>query len=197
MLESQLKLAQANGYAERDPSADMLGHDAARKICILASLCFGKHVFPDEVETEGITTIAKEDVEFAKAWGGVIKLIGRAKKQDSNKISATVGPCLIKNGCQLASVTDVFNAILVRGDAVGDVVFYGRGAGKFPTASAVVADVIDCAKHTERRKLIGWDAYEKDYVVNPLEQSSALYVRAAVSSYDAAAVAIKAAFDGA
>ena len=196
-FQEALKLAQANGYAERDPSADILGHDAARKICILASLCFGKHVFPDEVETEGITTIAKEDVEFAKTWGGVIKLIGRAKKQDSNKISATVGPCLIKNGCQLASVTDVFNAILVRGDAVGDVVFYGRGAGKFPTASAVVADVIDCAKHTERRKLIGWDAYEKDYVVNPLEQSSALYVRAAVSSYDAAAVAIKAAFDGA
>ena len=196
-FQEALKLAQANGYAERDPSADILGHDAARKICILASLCFGKHVFPDEVETEGITTIAKEDVEFAKTWGGVIKLIGRAKKQDSNKISATVGPCLIKNGCQLASVTDVFNAILVRGDAVGDVVFYGRGAGKFPTASAVVADVIDCAKHTERRKLIGWDAYEKDYVVNPLEQSSALYVRAAVSSYDATAAAIKAAFDGA
>ena len=196
-FQEALKLAQANGYAERDPSADILGHDAARKICILASLCFGKHVFPDEVETEGITTIAKEDVEFAKTWGGVIKLIGRAKKQDSNKISATVGPCLIKNGCQLASVTDVFNAILVRGDAVGDVVFYGRGAGKFPTASAVVADVIDCAKHTERRKLIGWDTYEKDYVVNPLEQSSALYVRAVVSSYDAAAVAIKAAFDGA
>ena len=196
-FQEALKLAQANGYAERDPSADILGHDAARKICILASLCFGKHVFPDEVETEGITTIAKEDVEFAKAWGGVIKLIGRAKKQDSNKISATVGPCLIKNGCQLASVTDVFNAILVRGDAVGDVVFYGRGAGKFPTASAVVADVIDCAKHTERRKLIGWDAYEKDYVVNPLEQSSALYVRAAVSSYDVATAAIKAAFDGA
>lgn len=196
-FQEALKLAQANGYAERDPSADILGHDAARKICILASLCFGKHVFPDEVETEGITTIAKEDVEFAKAWGGVIKLIGRAKKQDSNKISATVGPCLIKNGCQLASVTDVFNAILVRGDAVGDVVFYGRGAGKFPTASAVVADVIDCAKHTERRKLIGWEAYEKDYVVNPLEQSSSLYVRAAVSAYDAAAAAIEAAFDGA
>ncbi len=196
-FQEALKLAQANGYAERDPSADILGHDAARKICILASLCFGKHVFPDEVETEGITTIAKEDVEFAKAWGGVIKLIGRAKKQDSNKISATVGPCLIRNGCQLASVTDVFNAILVRGDAVGDVVFYGRGAGKFPTASAVVADVIDCAKHTERRKLIGWEAYEKDYVVNPLEQSSSLYVRAAVSAYDAAAAAIEAAFDGA
>ena len=146
-FDEALKIAQANGYAERDPSADILGHDAARKICILASLCFGKHVYPDEVETEGITNIASEDVEFAKVWGGVIKLIGRAKKLSSGKISATVGPCLIKNGCQLASVSDVFNAILVRGDAVGDTVFYGRGAGKFPTASAVVADMIEAAKH--------------------------------------------------
>ena len=194
-FDEALKIAQANGYAERDPSADILGHDAARKICILASLCFGKHVYPDEVETEGITNIASEDVEFAKVWGGVIKLIGRAKKLSSGKISATVGPCLIKNGCQLASVSDVFNAILVRGDAVGDTVFYGRGAGKFPTASAVVADVIDCAKHTEKRKLIGWDDAENDYVINPLEQSSSLYIRAAVNNYNAVAEKIKALFN--
>ena len=193
-FDEALKIAQANGYAERDPSADILGHDAARKICILASLCFGKHVYPDEVETVGITNIASEDVEFAKVWGGVIKLIGRAKKLSSGKISATVGPCLIKNGCQLASVSDVFNAILVRGDAVGDTVFYGRGAGKFPTASAVVADVIDCAKHTEKRKLIGWDDAENDYVINPLEQSSSLYIRATANDYNAVAEKIKALF---
>ena len=196
-FDEALKIAQANGYAERDPSADILGHDAARKICILASLCFQKHVYPNEVETAGITEIAKEDVEFAKAWGGVIKLIGRAEKQASGKISATVGPCLIKNGCQLASVTDVFNAILVRGDAVGDVVFYGRGAGKFPTASAVVADVIDCAKHTEKRKLIGWGPAENDYVINPDEQSSSLYVRAAVNDYDDTYNKVNSSFDGA
>ena len=195
-FDDALKIAQANGYAERDPSADILGHDAARKICILASLCFQSHVYPDEVETEGITNISKEDVEYAKAWGGVIKLIGRAKKHDSGKISATVGPCLIKNGCQLASVTDVFNAILVRGDAVGDVVFYGRGAGKFPTASAVVADVIDCAKHTDKRKLIGWGPAENDYVINPTEQSSSLYIRASVSDYNEACNKINATFDG-
>lgn len=194
-FDEALKIAQANGYAERDPSADILGHDAARKICILASLCFGKHVYPDEVETEGITNIASEDVEFAKVWGGVIKLIGRAKKLSSGKISATVGPCLIKNGCQLASVSDVFNAILVRGDAVGDTVFYGRGAGKFPTASAVVADVIDCAKHTEKRKLIGWDDAENDYVINPHEQSSSLYIRAAVTDYNTVSEKIKALFN--
>lgn len=196
-FDEALKIAQANGYAERDPSADILGHDAARKICILASLCFQKHVYPDEVETEGITNISKEDVEYAKAWGGVIKLIGRSKKLESGKISATVGPCLIKNGCQLASVTDVFNAILVRGDAVGDVVFYGRGAGKFPTASAVVADVIDCAKHTERRKLIGWEAAEKNYVIDPLEQSTELYVRAEVESYNDAKAKVLSAFENA
>ena len=195
-FDEALKLAQANGYAERDPSADILGHDAARKICILASLCFQKHVYPSEVETEGITNISKEDVEYAKAWGGVIKLIGRAKKVASGKISATVGPCLIKNGCQLASVTDVFNAILVRGDAVGDVVFYGRGAGKFPTASAVVADVIDCAKHTEKRKLLGWDDAENDYVISPLMQSSSLYVRALADNYNSAKEKIESIFDG-
>ncbi len=195
-FDEALKLAQANGYAERDPSADILGHDAARKICILASLCFQKHVYPSEVETEGITNISKEDVEYAKSWGGVIKLIGRAKKVASGKISATVGPCLIKNGCQLASVTDVFNAILVRGDAVGDVVFYGRGAGKFPTASAVVADVIDCAKHTEKRKLLGWEDAENDYVISPLMQSSSLYVRALADNYNSAKEKIETIFDG-
>ena len=190
-FDDALKIAQANGYAERDPSADILGHDAARKICILASLCFQSHVFPDEVETEGITNISKADVDYAKAWGGVIKLIGRAQKQDSGKISATVGPCLIKNGCQLASVSDVFNAILVRGDAVGDTVFYGRGAGKFPTASAVVADIIDCAKHTEKRKLFGWGPAENDYVIDPTEQSSSLFVRAVVTDYKAVSEQLK------
>ncbi len=196
-FDEALKIAQANGYAERDPSADILGHDAARKICILASLCFGKHVYPDEVEAEGIVNISKEDVEYAKVWGGVIKLIGRAKKLENGKISATVGPCLIKNGCQLASVTDVFNAILVRGDAVGDVVFYGRGAGKFPTASAVVADVIDCAKHTDRRKLIGWEAAENDYVINPYEQSSELYVRVVANDYNSVVEKVKDTFSDA
>ena len=182
-FEDALKLAQDNGYAERDPSADILGHDAARKICILASLCFGKHVYPDAVETEGITNITSEDVAYAKNWGGVIKLIGRAKLNDSGKISATVGPCLIQNLSQLASVDDVFNAILVRGDAIGDVVFYGKGAGKLPTASAVVADVIDCAKHTAKRKAFGWGPAEENYVIDPLLQSTALYVRAETQDY--------------
>ncbi len=182
-FDEALKLAQDNGYAERDPSADIHGHDAARKICILASLCFGKHVYPDAVETEGITNITPEDVAYAKDWGGVIKLIGRAKLNDNERISATVGPCLIQNHSQLASVDDVFNAILVRGDAIGDVVFYGKGAGKLPTASAVVADVIDCAKHSTKRKNFGWGPAIDNYVIDPLLQSTSLYVRATTDDY--------------
>ena len=147
-FEDALKLAQDNGYAERDPSADILGFDACRKVCILASLCFGKHVYPDQVHTEGITEITLEDVEYAKDWGGVIKLLGRARKSEDGKhIYAIVSPAFVDHHSQLASVDDVFNAILVRGDAIGDVVFYGRGAGKLPTASAVVADVVDALKH--------------------------------------------------
>ncbi|MBE6801605.1 MAG: homoserine dehydrogenase [Ruminococcaceae bacterium] len=194
-FEDALKLAQDNGYAERDPSADIHGHDAARKICILASLCFGKHVYPDAVETVGITEITPEDVAYAKNWGGVIKLIGRAKLNDNEKISITVGPCLIQNHSQLASVDDVFNAILVRGDAIGDVVFYGRGAGKLPTASAVVADVIDCAKHTAKRKAFGWGPAEDNYVIDALLQSTSLYVRAETDDYVAAFNAVNKAFE--
>ncbi len=190
-----LKLAQDNGYAERDPSADILGHDAARKICILASLCFGKHVYPDFVETTGITEITPEDVDYAKSWGGVIKLIGRAVQNDNGKIIITVGPSLIQNHCQLASVDDVFNAILVRGDAIGDVVFYGKGAGKLPTASAVVADIIDCAKHTAKRKAFGWGPDEDNYVIDPLLNNGALYVRAEATDYVTAFNAVNKAFE--
>ena len=194
-FEDALKLAQDNGYAERDPSADILGHDAARKICILASLCFGKHVYPNAVETAGITEITPEDVAYAKNWGGVIKLIGRAVQNDDGKIIITVGPSLIQNHSQLASVDDVFNAILVRGDAIGDVVFYGKGAGKLPTASAVVADIIDCAKHTARRKAFGWGPAEDNYVIAPNLNCGALYVRAETDDYVAAFNAVNGAFE--
>lgn len=188
-----LKLAQENGYAEKDPTADIEGHDACRKICILAALCFGKHVYPDSVYTEGITKIALEDVEYVRDFGGVIKLLGSAKRVSDSQISATVGPAVVKNGSQLASVSGVFNAILVRGNAIGDVVFYGQGAGKLPTASAVVADVIDCAKHTVRRKEIGWAQGSDNYVVPYTQLETALYVRAAVADKAAAVQAAQAA----
>lgn len=184
-FDEALLLAQKNGYAERDPSADVDGFDACRKICILAALCFGKHVYPEEVHTEGIREISLADVDYAHSWGGVIKLIARAKKLDNGKISALVSPCFVEGHSQLAGVDDVFNAILVRGDAIGDVVFYGRGAGKMPTASAVVADVIDCAKHIEKRKFFGWQNSEPNYVADYLDVPTSFYVR--VSTQDAAA----------
>ena len=165
-FDEALKIAQEKGYAEKDPTADVEGHDACRKVCILASLAFGKHVYPSQVETEGITNITLEDVSYINSANGVIKLLGQIKYIDDNRIAAFVSPPVVYNGSQLASVKDVFNAILVRGDAVGDVCFYGPGAGKLPTASAVVADIIDCAKHTERKKIFGWGAGDEDYVVD-------------------------------
>ncbi len=159
-----LALAQQLGYAERDPSADVEGADACRKICILASLAFGTHVYPEDVHTEGITRITLEDVAYADAWGGVIKLIGQVKMLESGKITIMVAPMFISRESQLANVDDVFNGILVRGDATGDVVFYGKGAGKLPTASAVVADVIDCVKHFKARKYLFWEDAKPGYV---------------------------------
>lgn len=193
-FEDALKLAQDNGYAEKDPTADIEGQDACRKICILASLCFGKHVYPDSVHTEGITKIALEDVAYVRNYGGVIKLLGRAKRLDNGKISAMVSPAVVMDGSQLASVRDVFNAILVRGDAIGDVVFYGKGAGKLPTASAVVADVIDCAKHVGRKKAFGWGPSEDDYVVDYKTLTTSLYVRASVTDKAAALENVEAKF---
>lgn len=186
-----LKLAQDNGYAEKDPTADIEGHDACRKICILASLCFGHHVYPESVYTEGITKITLQDVEYIRDFGGVIKLLGRAKRLSDEKISAMVSPAVVLNGSQLASVTDVFNAILVRGDAIGDVVFYGKGAGKLPTASAVVADVIDCAKHVDRKKAFGWGKSLENYVVDHKTLETALYIRTEVGDKAAALQALE------
>lgn len=181
-FEDALKLAQKNGYAEKDPTADIEGHDACRKVCILASLAFGKHVYPSQVETEGISNITLEDVSYIHSANGVIKLLGQIKYIDENNIAAFVSPAVVYNGSQLASVRDVFNAILVRGDAVGDVCFYGRGAGKLPTASAVVADMVDCAKHIDRRKVFGWGPGEEDYVVDYKTQlEMPFYVRAKLS----------------
>ena len=190
-FDEALKIAQENGYAEKDPTADVEGFDACRKICILASLVYGKHVYPDGVYTEGITKIDLADVEYARAWGGVIKLIGMAKRLDENKIAAMVSPAFIPRTSQLAAVDDVFNAILVRGDATGDVVFYGRGAGKLPTASAVVADVIDCARHTNKKRVFGWGDAVPDYVIDHLDVETSLYVRASAKSPDDALAAAR------
>ena len=162
-FEDALALAQKLGYAERDPSADVGGHDACRKICILASLAFGKHVLPEQVHTEGITEVSLTDVQYAAACDSVIKLIGRAVRTEDG-VTCLVAPMILSRDNLLAGVDDVFNGIMVRGDSVGDVVFVGRGAGKLPTASAVVADVIDEAKHLHARKYLFWAPGEEGFV---------------------------------
>ena len=172
-----LSNAQELGYAEKDPTADIEGFDACRKICILASLGFGKHVYPNQVKTKGITDITLEDVEYANQLGYVIKLIGKARKLDNGKVTASVAPSLVSRSNMLSGVTDVFNAIMVRGDEVGDVMFYGRGAGKFPTASAVVGDVIDCAKHLGARKYVFWEDSKSDFITDSSDDITKLYVR--------------------
>ena len=141
-FEKALSEAQEMGYAERDPSADIEGHDACRKICILAALAFGEHVYPQQVSTQGIRSISLADVAYADSCGYKIKLLGRARRLEEGKVCAFVAPHLVQGENPLAGVEDVFNAIAVRGNAVGDTMFYGRGAGKLPTASAVVADVL-------------------------------------------------------
>lgn len=145
-FENALKNAQDKGYAERNPSADVDGIDACRKIAILASLAFGKHVDSNKINTEGITNISLEDVAYARKINHSIKLIGQCKKVDE-KIFAKVSPVMLPDENPLSDVEGVFNGILVNGSATGDVMFYGKGAGKLPTASAVVADVIDIVKH--------------------------------------------------
>ncbi len=177
-FETALKEAQDNGYAERDPSADIEGHDACRKICILAAIAFGRHVYPAQVPTEGITGVTLADVDYADAAGKKIKLLGRAIKGADGKITAYVAPHLVDQTDPLAGVEDVFNAITVKGDAIGDVFFYGRGAGKLPTASAVVADVIDAAKHIHTKKYLDWEQGGDDVCTSPDALRSAWYVRA-------------------
>ena len=191
-FDAALKEAQANGYAEQDPTADIEGHDACRKICILASLAFGRHIYPRQVPAEGITGVTLSDVAWAEACGKKLKLLGRAIRQADGRVCAYVSPHLVDVENPLAGVEDVFNAIAVKGNAIGDVMFYGRGAGKLPTASAVVADVIDAAKHRDEKKRVFWAEGGEDTTVSPDGLASAWYVR---GSGDAGAA--KAALPGA
>ena len=154
--ETVLKEAQAMGYAEKNPTADVEGFDTCRKIAILTSLAYGKQVDFEDIRTEGITKITKEDMEYAKALNASIKLIGESKKENGT-VYARVAPALIDREQPLYSVHDVFNAIFVKGNMVDDVMFYGRGAGKLPTASAVVADVIDASRHKNKHIPIIWE----------------------------------------
>ena len=176
-FDDALKIAQELGYAEKDPTADVEGHDTCRKICILSALAFGKHVYPDNIHTEGITKITLEDVKYCESIGSVIKLIGYASEKDG-KVTVMTCPAVIDGESQLAGVNDVFNAILVRGDATGDVVFYGKGAGKLPTASAVVSDIIIAAKEKSTTRMMSWEDSAQDFIVPKNEICNSFYVRA-------------------
>lgn len=178
-FEDALKQAQQNGYAESDPASDIEGVDACRKICILSDLCFGRHVAPAEVPTEGISGVTAADVNYARAAGFKIKLLSRAVRTGDDAMTAYVAPHLIDKASLLSNVDGVMNGIVVHGNAIGETMFYGAGAGKKPTASAVVADVIDAAKHFKARKYLDWDDAYPGYFTDPAELKTRWYVRTA------------------
>lgn len=179
-FDEALKIAQQLGYAEANPAADVEGHDTCRKICILAALAFGKHVYPDNIHTEGITNITLEDVKYCESIGSVIKLIGYTSNRNG-KLAVMTCPAVISGESQLSGVNDVFNAILVRGDATGDVVFYGKGAGKEATASAVVSDIVIAARENKTSNMMRWEDSEQDFILPVNELENSFYVRANAS----------------
>ncbi|MBQ9927049.1 MAG: homoserine dehydrogenase [Lachnospiraceae bacterium] len=155
-FETVLKEAQEKGYAERNPEADVEGYDACRKIAILSSLMTGKNVNYEDIYTEGITKITATDFVYAKEMNKTVKLLAQSKEVDG-KFYAMVSPFMIGKDHPLAMVNDVFNAVFVHGNMLGDSMYYGRGAGKLPTASAVVSDVVDCARHIGKVIMCFWD----------------------------------------
>lgn len=156
-FDETLKTAQELGYAESDPTADIEGHDTARKISILSDIMSGHFVDSDNVPTEGITGIDKSDIALASGAGFKIRLLGIGDRYDDDSVRTMVAPFLIEKGHPLAGVCDVFNAIFVTGNMLGDTMYYGKGAGKLATASAVVADVIDAARKGSSTMYCGWD----------------------------------------
>ncbi|MDE6834048.1 MAG: homoserine dehydrogenase [Ruminococcus sp.] len=168
-----LSLAQKLGYAEKDPTADVEGHDACRKICIISSLVFGKHVYPDSVYTKGISEVQLCDVSSADVLGYSTKLIACVTKNENGKILPVVMPMLVPFENIISGVSDVFNAVLVYGDGIDQTMFYGRGAGKLPTASAVLGDVIESVKHNVTVFSQSWESAEDDSFIDVPENFKA------------------------
>lgn len=178
-FDEALALAQKLGYAERNPDADVKGFDACRKICIISSLVFGKHVYPKSVYTQGIENVSLKDVNTANSLGYAVKLIASVKEHENDKIMPAVMPMLVSHENLISHVNDVFNACLVNGDGFDKILFYGRGAGKFPTASAVLGDVIDCVKHKITVFSQSWESSEDDSFIDSIDNfKSKWYVRA-------------------
>ncbi len=173
--EDVLKNAQEKGYAERNPAADVEGYDACRKIAILASLAYGRQVDYEDIYTEGITKITEKDFEYAKKLGVAIKLLATCEHR-GDKIFSMVSPMMIGQDHPLYNVSNVFNAIFVKGNMLGDAMFYGQGAGKLPTASAVVADVVEEVKHLNTNVKMNWSC-EKIHLADMKEASHRFFVR--------------------
>ena len=196
-FEEALKEAQEKGYAELHPEADVEGYDACRKIAILSSLAFGQQVDFEDIYTEGITSITAEDIRYVTAMNKSIKLLGNSWRVDG-KIYAMVCPMLLDNAHPLSGVNDVFNAIFVRGNMVDETMFYGKGAGKLPTASAVAADVVDCVKHTGKNIKILWNPekltlsdlgdFERQYFVRMPADAEAKAITAAFGAVEMVSV---------
>ena len=174
-FEDALKEAQNYGYAERNPEADVEGYDACRKIAILSSLAYGNHVRYEDIYTEGITKITAADIKYAVAMGTSIKLLATSRKMEEG-FYAMVSPVMIDKKSPLYSVNGVFNAIFIHGNVLGDAMFYGSGAGKLPTASAVVSDVVDCAKHLHRNVMVNWSSSRLE-LMNIDEVANRFFVR--------------------
>lgn len=174
-FDDVLKDAQDKGYAEKDPTADIEGHDPCRKIAILTSLVCGKQVDFEEIHCEGITKISATDMKYAKAMGRSIKLLASSKRVGDN-YTALVAPFMLDASHPLCGVNDVFNGVFVHGNVLGDAMFYGSGAGKLPTASAVVADVVDMVKHQHTNIFIDWKP-EKVELLDYKESENRFFVR--------------------
>lgn len=179
-----LSLAQELGYAEKDPTADIEGHDACRKICIISSLVYGKHVYPKSVYTKGISQVDLDDVKTADSMGYSMKLIASVKRMENGKILPAVMPMLVPHDNIMSDVSDVFNAVMVNGDGIDKAMFYGRGAGKLPTASAVLGDVIDSVKHKVTVFSQSWEPSEDDNFIGSVNDFTAKwYVRSDSAVY--------------
>lgn len=174
-FDDVLKDAQEKGYAEKDPTADIEGHDPCRKIAILTSLVCGKQVDFEEIHCEGITKISATDIKYAKAMGRSIKLLASSKRVGDD-YTALVAPFMLDASHPLCGVNDVFNGVFVHGNVLGDAMFYGSGAGKLPTASAVVADVVDMVKHQHTNIFIDWKP-EKVELLDYKESENRFFVR--------------------
>lgn len=184
-FDDALKDAQRKGYAEHDPSADIDGIDTCRKMCILADLSFGKNIAPASVPTQGISGVDGLDVAYAQKASANIKLIGRTVKLPNGKIISYVAPHVLLKDNLLANVDGVFNGVVVRGNATGETMYYGKGAGKLPTAAAVVSDVIESAKCKCGSKLISWDMAGDEIIGEVSDLSDRWYIRAEIDADEA------------